>query len=101
MGKPAQKLSATVTNLLRLRGWFVWRGGTGAVSIGNRYIAFGTIGASDLFAIRNGRCIALEIKASGDQQSWPQLYFARDFVRAGGRYLIVRKLEDIDCLEGK
>lgn len=97
MGKQAQSLSRTVTNYLTLHGFFCWKGGTAAVRLAEgRFARFGQVGGGDLYAIRAGQLLCLELKASkGDRVRPEQAEFGRQIISHGGRYLVVRSLDDV------
>lgn len=70
---------------LRLKGWFVLRVQQG----------FGCEkGVSDLYCLRDGRSVWVEVKtATGRLSNW-QLIFQAHIEDGGGEYRLVRSLED-------
>lgn len=96
MAKPAQALTKAVRDYLGMNGWYVWKGGTGAVRLaGDRFACFGTKGASDLFALKNGKLIAIEIKAGKDSLRIEQREFLNAIQLHGGFACVCRSLDDI------
>lgn len=83
-------IRAQVRDYLRLRGWFVYYNlaGLGAYR-----------GVSDLVAVKNGCTVWIELKQPKGQQSEFQKQFQADIEAAGGIYLVVRSLEDIQAWE--
>ncbi len=79
-------LQKSVRQALHLAGWF-----TVPIKAG-----LGTYkGLADLYAIRNGRQIWIEIKCGNDKLSPHQIRFACDIQRQKGEYGIVRNFEDL------
>lgn len=100
MAKQARDLTKSIRTVLELHGWMVWKAGNGAVATKDgRFASFGEKGAPDLFALRGGALVGLEIKASkGDRLQPSQIAFADKFMAAGGRYFEVRSLDDVAAL---
>lgn len=96
MGKPARSLTQDIKTLLAAHGWFVWKGGTvGAKNSQGQFYQAGTKGSPDLFALRNGQLVGLEIKAGKDVLRIDQVQFGEMLVRHGGRYFEVRSVDDL------
>lgn len=78
-----------VTDCLRLNGWFVYYNlqGLGCYP-----------GLPDLVATKAGRTIHIELKRPGGKQRPHQREFQRRLEEAGGTYLLVAGLEDIEHL---
>ena len=55
---------------------------------------YGTPGASDVIAIVAGAFVAIEVKTGTGRQTEAQRAFAEKVQRAGGRYVVVRSVED-------
>ena len=102
MGAKAQTLTRAIRQLLEYKGWFVWKGGTGAVRLNEgRFARFGSLGAADLFALKGGRLIALEIKSKTDRPRPAQISFGESINSHGGFYLIVRSVTELaNAVEG-
>lgn len=96
MAKPAQQLTKAIRDYLTLKGWLVWRNSGGAFKIGDRFVRMGEAGLPDLMATRQGRCLAIEVKASkGDrvrpaQQAWLDALGAH-----GWKTVVARDVEDV------
>ena len=75
-----------VRDYLRWQGWYVYRNHQ---SLGSHK------GLSDLTAIRDGKTVWIEIKKPIGKLSEHQVKFAEEIEAHGGKYLIVRKIEDL------
>jgi hypothetical protein len=98
VGKKAQCLTREVRHFLELQKWLVWANRSGCAKIGERFVKFQEAGLPDLMALRDGFVIAIEIKAGKDQMRPAQEAWADEFIRHGGRYFIVRTLNDLQGL---
>ncbi len=78
-----------IQDFLRWRGWFVYYNlqGLGCYP-----------GLSDLVAVKGGRVVHIEIKTKTGKQSEKQEDFQADLERAGGTYIIARRIEDVENL---
>lgn len=97
MEKYKYKVSETVLlrqirECLKFYGWFVIRiqQGLGCHK-----------GISDLIAIRDGKTIYIEIKKPGGVLSEYQKKFRDDVEAHGGKYVVMKDVEDVLKLEGK
>lgn len=60
-----------------------------------RYFKTGTAGCPDIVVVKNGSFIGLEVKTESGKQSELQRIAEENIKRCGGKYFIVRKLEDV------
>lgn len=78
---------------------FAWRQNSGAAVIENggkrRFMHFGATGAPDIFVVKDGSIYGLEVKSKVGRQNDNQKAFQQGFEAAGGKYHIVRSLEDV------
>lgn len=96
MGKPASILTKAVVAILAANGWFVWKGGGGcARNKQGDWFRIGAVGAPDLYAIKGGETLFIEIKAGKDRLSPAQESFKEQVEKHGGDYLVVHHLEDM------
>ena len=79
-------LQKSVRQALHLAGWFTvpLKSGMGSYK-----------GIADLYAIRKGRSVWIEIKAGEDRQSDFQRRFDNDICDHGGEYIVARKIDDL------
>lgn len=56
-------------------------------------------GIADLYALKDGKHVWIEVKTVRGRQSEPQWYFQRDIEVYGGKYIIARSIEDVMGLE--
>jgi len=96
MGKPAQTLTAAIRKFLEFHGWVTWTNSGGAVRVGARFVRFGVKGLPDIMALRQGKFLAIEVKASkGDRvrpEQWDWLDKLKDH---GGQTIVARILDDV------
>lgn len=82
---------------LRMRKIFCYRNNTGGMKTERGgFIRFGAVGSPDIVMVINGKYIALEIKTEKGQQSEGQKQFQQELEKAGGIYLLVRSLEQLE-----
>ena len=76
-----------VRDYLRIKGWFcfhVLQGGVGVYR-----------GITDLIAAKDGRVLFIELKTARGRQSQHQKKFQTDLEAAGGEYVLVRGIGDL------
>ena len=56
-------------------------------------------GIADLFAIRNGRGVWIEVKTATGRQSDKQKEFQKNIEHHGGIYIIARSIDDLKVIE--
>ena len=81
------QLKRQIVDFLRWHKWLVIPIAQGAFSYS---------GIADLYIIRRGFQIWIEIKGGKDFQSEYQRKFATDIFNQGGRYLLIRSLDDLE-----
>jgi hypothetical protein len=91
---------ATLTRLVlaqlqRLPGVFAWRANAGAArTSGGRTVRFGAVGQPDIMCVVAGRFLGLETKSATGKQSPGQARFQAALEASGGRYALVRTLDE-------
>jgi len=80
------EIKRLVKDYLYIRGWYCFSilQGLGAHK-----------GIADIYAIKNGRAIWIEIKSPRGRQSADQIEFQKNIKYHGGEYLLVRCLDDL------
>lgn len=88
----------SVLQYLRAKRKFCWRQHTTGIYRKNleRYlpVPFLMPGSPDIYVLEDGCLTAIEAKTKTGRQSPDQLAFQRAFEKAGGRYFVVRCLDD-------
>lgn len=74
---------------------FHWRTNTGAFKTGERFIRFGVPGVPDILACVKGQMLGIEVKGPSGEQSQAQKEFQTALEQAGGRYLLIRSVEEL------
>lgn len=79
-----------------------WLNNTGAVKIGKGFIRYGHVGSSDWLGLTvDGRMLCIECKTGDARQSFHQRIFQEQIERMGGRYYLIRSVEEaIKILDG-
>jgi hypothetical protein len=86
------EIQAQIRDYLRWCGWFV-------VKIHQSLGSYR--GIADLYALKDGQHVWIEVKTEyGVQSDW-QKRFQRDIERHGGTYILARSVEDVEHLAGK
>jgi hypothetical protein len=94
-------IQTAILDYLIVRRIFHYRQNSGAFKKGSHFVRFGYPGAPDIVCVIGGRYIGLEIKDRYGEQSAAQVAFQTALERAGGRYFVVRSLEDAISALGK
>ncbi len=56
---------------------------------------FGVVGSPDIFILKDGKLIGLEVKAPKGKQSEGQIEFQKKMEKNGGIYKVVFSLDDV------
>ncbi len=81
---------------LYIKGIWHYRNNTGAVRMDERrFVRFGVPGGPDIVAVIRGQYVGIECKAGKGRQNDNQKLFQAELERAGGRYILVRTLDDL------
>lgn len=86
------EIQAQIRDYLRLCGWFI-------VKIHQSLGSYR--GIADLYALRGGQHVWIEVKRPDGRQSEYQKRFQRDIERHGGTYILARGIEDVEHLAGE
>ena len=94
------EIQATICQYLFLRKHFFWRQNSTPVFSKDRgqyrsMPKFARIGVPDILLVKNGILYGLEVKRLKTHQSESQKIFEKDLTDAGGKYFIVRSVEDV------
>ena len=89
-----------ICDYLALKNYFFWRVNNIPVFDSQRggfrrLPKYGKAGIPDIIVIVGGIFIGLEVKNERGKQSSAQLQFQLDCTKAGGRYYVVRSLQDV------
>jgi hypothetical protein len=88
-----------VTDWLTLHRVMWWRQNVMGVRITrggkDHFYRTGFPGLPDLFAVHRSVCYGIELKAGSNFQSQAQKSFQTEFEKAGGRYILARRLEEV------
>lgn len=81
---------------LALKKHCFWRNNSGALKTEyGSFVRFGAVGSPDIFVVKDGFIIGLEIKSKVGKQSPAQKEFERAIKEAGGEYRIIKSLDDL------
>lgn len=75
-------------------GTLVKRQNVGIAKTPTGVIRFGTPGEGDIAVVYRGRAIELEVKSATGKQSEQQKLYQAAYERAGGKYAVVRSVND-------
>ena len=105
MSTPGNKLTAAVIKKLENAGIFCWRQNNLPVydpKLNNGYGGYrshsGLKGVPDVICIIKGQFVGIEIKAGKDRLSAHQVLFQQRCEYNGGKYMVVKKISDINSL---
>ena len=90
-GRPKEAgIQRSIKEYLQWRGWFV-------VKVHQSLGSYR--GIADMYALKNGRSVWIEVKTPAGRQSTDQQRFQRDIEAHGGEYMIARSVDDVMRLE--
>jgi len=96
MKQKESDLIKSCLDYLALKKIFAYRQNSGAFKTDRGgYYKFGISGAPDIIAVVDGIYVGIEAKIGKNKLSASQFEFGEKLVKAGGRYLVVRDLEDL------
>ena len=78
-----------IKEYLQWHGWFVFK---------NHQSLGSYPGVADLYALRAGRSVWIEVKTPAGSQSADQVRFQADIGAHGGEYIVARGVEDVEHL---
>jgi hypothetical protein len=78
-----------IKEFLQWHGWFVFK---------NHQSLGSYLGIADLYALRAGRSVWIEVKTPTGSQSEDQKQFEADVQAHGGEYYVARSVEDVEFL---
>ena len=85
-----------IIQYLTLKKLFFWRNNSGCIFSNKRMIRLGITGSPDIYILKKGVLIGLEIKGSEGKQTALQKKFQQRFEKEGGLYYLVREINDLD-----
>lgn len=97
MSTPEGKIQAAVLRYLLEQGVFAWRQNNLAVfdpKMNGYREHTGLKGVPDILSVINGQFVGWEIKTPRGKQSEHQFAFQKRLERNGGRYILVRSLDE-------
>ena len=89
-GRAPLKESAIQTQIKHFLQWHGWYVVKIHQSLGSHK------GIADLYALKNGRSIWIEIKTPNGRQSVHQVEFESQVKEHGGEYYVARRIEDVE-----
>ena len=91
-------LKKLIIDYLEAKRYFFYRQNSGAFQTksGGFYKFASMTGLPDIVIVKDGQYIGVEIKAGKNKLSPAQFDFGEKLVKAGGKYLIVRSLDDLE-----
>ncbi len=77
-------------------GLMFWRSNSGSLFLHGRHINLGPLGCADISLVlpTNGTFVGLEVKSAKGKVRPEQIVYAAELTRNGGKYFIVRSVED-------
>lgn len=96
MKQTESSLVKVCLDLLAYEKVFAYRMNSGAFkNEKGGFYRMGITGAPDIVAVISGQYIGIECKVGKNKLSESQFSFGERLVKAGGRYLVIRNLEDL------
>ncbi len=96
MAKEEKTIQNAVEQYLTLKKVFYWKNNSGALpTASGGFIRFGAVGSPDICVVKDGQFIGLEIKIPKGKQSDNQKIFQGNLQKAGGKYYIIRSVDEM------
>ena len=93
------EIQGAILNYLRLKGRFFWRNNSGAFKTERGGLdRVGTPGAPDIIGCVDGKFVGLEVETAKGKLSDEQEAFAHALRAFGGKYHVVRSIDDVEAL---
>lgn len=90
------QIQKVILDWLTIKKIFHYRNNSGAFKSANgHFYRFGTKGSPDIVCVINGQYVGIEVKNATGRQNEAQKAFQKSLVKAGGKYIIARNLDDI------
>jgi len=89
----------TIMDTLEYKHIFHWRNNSGAFKRDKSFYRFGDVGSPDIFMVIKGQIFGIECKSPTGKQSDSQIEWQERFEMAGGIYLLIKSLKDLEMLE--
>ncbi len=90
-------IQRAIQDWLTYLGWFVWRNNSGIIRTQtNSFVKLGLAGLPDLFALKNGVLLGVEVKRPGKKPTELQDQMLETLRAHGAKTLIATSVDDID-----
>lgn len=102
------QIETSICHYLRIKGYFFWKQPQAGYFAGKqkdghwigsfrRHVnPYCRRGVPDLILVKNGQFIGLEVKTPTNRQTLEQVDFQYDLEKNGGKYFVVRSIEDVE-----
>ena len=93
-----KEIQLAICDYLAYKHYFFWRQNTTPIYDKDRFRAmpkYSKNGLPDIFLIKDGKFIGLEVKQPKGKQSENQVIFEQDCKKVGGQYYVVTSLDDV------
>jgi hypothetical protein len=88
-------IQGQILEYLSLKRVFHYRQNSGGFKKGTHFVKFGAPGAPDIVCVIGGIYVGIEVKGYRGEQSRRQKDFQSSLEHAGGRYYLVRSLDEL------
>lgn len=88
-------IQTAIIEYLAYNGFKVWKNNVGAIREGKRFVRFGQVGSSDIFAVKGGKFYSIECKTPSGQLTESQALWIEDIKLHGGVAFVARSLDDV------
>lgn len=90
-------IQQSIIEWLQYKNWFVWRHNSGMVqTIHNTMVRMGVAGMPDVFALKDGLLIGVEVKRPGKKATELQEQMLKELENHGGRTIIAHSVEEVE-----
>lgn len=90
-----------ICEYLAYRNHFFWRANTSGIYRDGRYFSlskYSRRGVPDIILVSGGNFVGLEVKTAEGRSSVYQRDFRKECQKAGGKYYIVRSIDEVQAL---
>ena len=91
------QIQQAVIEWLQYKKWFVWRHNSGMVrTVHNTMVRMGVAGMPDVFALKDGQLLGIEVKRPGKKPTDIQQRMMDDLTKYGAQCMVVTSTEDLE-----
>ena len=90
-------IQTAIQGYLSAYGWLVWRNNSGMIKTDKGHmVKMGLAGLPDLFAIKKGKLLAIEVKRPGKKPTEIQEYMLNELFEHGAKVIVAHSIDEVE-----